>query len=419
MPRQAPELSEVSIRRLAHKTGKNGKPIKVAHAVGGVSGLYLQCFPPSGNNKRGSRQWILRATVGTKRREIGIGSYPSVPTKKARELAREARDKIKNGIDPIAEKAEAKAKLKALQSKDIRFEQYAKDVYIPLKSKEFKSAVSIRKLHNCGSQCYPIIGKLNFEDITVDHCLQILEPIWETKHELALQTRRFLEAVIARAMVQRLREKPNPALWVNNLKILLPDPKKVHTVKHHARIEPSELPAFWSALWNLDNPKRSRDDIYAFAVMVLTVGRKEEVARGDWQEIDLEKKVWVQPAGKYKSQKEWTVPLTPTVVKLFKAMGPKRKGRIFSSIQGEELGNQLTDLPRSLGFNAVAHGFRATFSRWAKDEQKYSVEVKDLCMKHLEQASTRAMYERDQGDTLLAVRRKMLCDYEKWVTKGE
>ena len=127
----------------------------------------------------------------------------------------------------------------------------------------------------------------------------------------------------------------------------------------------------------------------------------------------------MQPAGKYKSQKEWTVPLTPTVVKLFKAMGPKRKGRIFSSIQGEELGNQLTDLPRSLGFNAVAHGFRATFSRWAKDEQKYSVEVKDLCMKHLEQASTRAMYERDQGDTLLAVRRKMLCDYEKWVTKGE
>ena len=116
MPRQALELSEVSIRRLAHKTGKNGKPIKVAHAVGGVSGLYLQCFPPSGNNKRGSRQWILRATVGTKRREIGIGPYPSVPTKKARELAREARDKIKNGIDPIAEKAEAKAKLKALQS---------------------------------------------------------------------------------------------------------------------------------------------------------------------------------------------------------------------------------------------------------------------------------------------------------------
>ena len=35
MPRQAPELSEVSIRRLAHKIGKNGKAIKVAHAVEG------------------------------------------------------------------------------------------------------------------------------------------------------------------------------------------------------------------------------------------------------------------------------------------------------------------------------------------------------------------------------------------------
>ena len=109
MPKQAPELSEVSIRRLTHKNDVNGNPVKAAHAVGGVSGLYLQCFPPSGSNKRGSRQWILRATVGTRRREIGIGSYPSLPTKKARERAREAREKIKSGIDPVVEKAEAKS----------------------------------------------------------------------------------------------------------------------------------------------------------------------------------------------------------------------------------------------------------------------------------------------------------------------
>ena len=75
MPKQAPELSEVSIRRLTHKNDVNGNPVKAAHAVGGVSGLYLQCFPPSGSNERGSRQWILRATVGTRRREIGIGSH--------------------------------------------------------------------------------------------------------------------------------------------------------------------------------------------------------------------------------------------------------------------------------------------------------------------------------------------------------
>ena len=191
-------------------------------------------------------------------------TYPSLPTKKARERAREAREKIKSGIDPVVEKAEAKAALKVLQSKDVSFEQFAKEVYIPLKSKGFKSAVSIRKLHNCGSQCYPIIGNLNFEDITVDHCLKILEPIWETKHELAAQTRRFLEAVIATARVKHLREKPNPALWPINLKMLLPDPKEVHTVQHHARIEPNELPAFWSALWELNKPKRSRDDILRF-----------------------------------------------------------------------------------------------------------------------------------------------------------
>ena len=36
MQRQAPELSEVSVRRLKHKNDVNERPVKAAHAVGGV-----------------------------------------------------------------------------------------------------------------------------------------------------------------------------------------------------------------------------------------------------------------------------------------------------------------------------------------------------------------------------------------------
>mgnify|MGYP004354521309 CR=1 FL=1 len=36
MQRQAPELSEVSVRRLTHKNDVTENPVKAAHAVGGV-----------------------------------------------------------------------------------------------------------------------------------------------------------------------------------------------------------------------------------------------------------------------------------------------------------------------------------------------------------------------------------------------
>ena len=54
----------------------------------------------------------------------------AVPTKKARELAREAREKIKNGIDPIAEKAEAKAKETAASGTESNAAKCEKDAKV-------------------------------------------------------------------------------------------------------------------------------------------------------------------------------------------------------------------------------------------------------------------------------------------------
>ena len=86
------------------------------HAVGGVSGLYLQCLPPKGSEKVGARQWIYRATVGDKVRNIGLGNYPSVPTKSARKAARELQEDIKSGLGPVSEKKAQIAQLHAFNT---------------------------------------------------------------------------------------------------------------------------------------------------------------------------------------------------------------------------------------------------------------------------------------------------------------
>ena len=52
-------------------------------AVGGVPGLYLQV------TRKGGKTWVLRATVGAMRRDIGLGGFPAVTLSQAREKARE------------------------------------------------------------------------------------------------------------------------------------------------------------------------------------------------------------------------------------------------------------------------------------------------------------------------------------------
>src|SRR5690625_7632453 len=104
------ELSAVEVRRLASPG---------LHRVGGVTGLYLRVSPSGG------KSWILRATVGSRRRDIGLGGYPTVTLAAARESAREARELIRQGIDPVEQRAEARRALIEAQSKDRTFYQCA------------------------------------------------------------------------------------------------------------------------------------------------------------------------------------------------------------------------------------------------------------------------------------------------------
>ena len=46
-----------------------------------------------------SKNWLFRFTINGNTREIGLGTYPSISLKKARELANECRVDVANDID--------------------------------------------------------------------------------------------------------------------------------------------------------------------------------------------------------------------------------------------------------------------------------------------------------------------------------
>ena len=55
-------------------------------------------------HKNGRKSWVQRITVDSRRRDIGLGGYPTVSLAQARKRASDNREAIGNGRDPVADK---------------------------------------------------------------------------------------------------------------------------------------------------------------------------------------------------------------------------------------------------------------------------------------------------------------------------
>ena len=241
MPKRVKELSDISIKRLRHTVAtseKNpklaGKPYKAMHAVGGVSGLYLQCFPPQGSEKIGAKKLVISSDYRKKVRSIGLGRDPDVPTKNAREAARQLQVSIRSGIDPLSKKKTVIAQLKAKQAQEITFEEFARSSYIPKEAKEYKSTTQDRRLNqHLRDYVFPHIGNMFLEDIERINIVNLIKPIWETKNPTAKRVRNHVHWIVQRAIAEGLRTKANPAVWKDDLELSFPKASKVHKIKHH------------------------------------------------------------------------------------------------------------------------------------------------------------------------------------------
>ena len=119
MPKKARELSALAVSKF--KT--DGR-----YAVGGVDGLHLRVLGAS-------RAWVLRIAVGSRigrdgnaavhRRDVGLGSYPEVSLAEARDRARELRRQVREGVDPVLKRREAKVETALEAAKAKTFEECA------------------------------------------------------------------------------------------------------------------------------------------------------------------------------------------------------------------------------------------------------------------------------------------------------
>jgi integrase len=383
-----------------------------------VAGLALQI------TESDSQSWLFRYRHKGRRREAGLGPYPDVPLFKAREYAREARDLLRQGMDPIEKRRAAKRRLLTFRE---AVERYAAE-----KTVEFHSDVHRKQWRaSLERHVVPALGGMLVADVTLQDMLQVLQPLWITKTETASKLRQRIERVLDFATVSGHRSGDNPARWRGNLDMLLPSPTRLTGGRNYSALELDDAPRWFAAL-------RARVGMSARALefQALTAARTGAVRFATWEETDLNRGLWTIQPGREASKippsgRPHRVPLTPAMLSLLDGL-PRAYGSplVFWAHRGGPLSDAaLGEVMRKIhaadlraeergfldvrsGQAAVPHGLRSTFRTWVAERTSFDGDMAEIALAH--KVGTKVQQAYDRSDQV-EKRRGMMASWGRFL----
>jgi integrase len=409
MPRLVERLSQKKIHRLVKET----RPKR--HADG--NGLYLQTPELS---------WVSLFRFQKKRHEMGLGPMHQVSLEEARARNADIRRLLAEGTNPLFQRAARRAKAAASRTFKEAAAAYIECTAAERKNPKHNDQWVMTLLGETGKpdgQGQPIKSQLNYcraihdvsvRDITHDMVLDVLRPIWETKHETATRLRGRIERVLGWAVAQGMAGSIdpntylNPARWNGPLKHAL-TLKSEDETKHHAALHYGEAPAFYAHL-----TEREGLAACAFRFNMLTATRtgdlfgsnREERPPMNWAHVDLETKVWTIP--KTKNGAEHRVPLSDVAVDLLKQIRSDYLidpgGIVFvGEAPNTALSNgamlrvrdRMVETSLIKPGTVTPHGMsRSTFKSWASEETNFERDVVEACLSHTISDELESAYRR-------------------------
>ena len=136
-----------------------------------------------------------------------------------------------------------------------------------------------------------------------------------------------------------------------------------------------------------------------------------EVLGARWEEVDLDARVWTIPSKRMKAGRPHRVPLCERACEILisATLDPSAAtGFIFPGAKaGKPLSNMaLLQLVKGLSPNGfVPHGFRSSFSGWARDRTGYARDIVEMSLAHAIKDKTEAAYRARAYYQQLAERR--------------
>jgi len=365
------------------------------HADG--EGLYLVV------DSSGAKRWVFLFRRDGKLKEMGLGSLSGVPLAKAREKARDAREAVADGLNPI----EVRKAARAVPT----FGAMADELIATLSSQWRNDKHIAGWKMTLTTHAAPIRDK-RVNEITTDDVIAVLKPLAVDRPETASRLRGRIERVLDAAKAKGFRSGENPARWRGHLDHLMAKRQKLSR-GHHAALPFADLPAFVERL-------QARDAMAALALefLILTAARTGEVIGARWSEIDLEAKVWTVPAQRMKAGRVHRVPLSERAVAILEKAKESRTNDYVFPGPGKDRPlstNALRALLIRLGVDVTAHGFRSSFRDWAGEVSTFPREVAEAALADTVGDATERAYRR--GDAL-EKRRRLMNAWAAFLARG-
>jgi integrase len=250
-----------------------------------------------------------------------LGSYGALTLEQARHNARHWLEMLRRGVDPKEEREKKRAA--ELRRRRNTFAAVAEDFIRDKLSGERRGKDAERDIR---SEFLPRWGRLPVTEISESHVREIIKTVKDRgarymAHNLLVTARRLFSWAIDQR-TYGLERSPCERL----------KPKSLIGEKRPRQrtLSDAEFKAFWRATESIGYPFGP-----LYRLLAVTGQRKSEVADAGWREFDLDKKLWVIPAERMKSDAPHLVPLSDDAIEILKSLPSFANGDyLFSSTFG-------------------------------------------------------------------------------------
>ena len=338
-----------------------------------------------------SKSWIQQINVIGKRTNVGLGPFPLVTLREAREAAFDNARRARRGEDVRTRNLGGTGNGAGMTFADAWQAQYEHKLPTWRHDRVAQQWRSRYKHH----MKEPLGDKL-VDAITQEDIVAALEPKWRETPTVSInvfsEIFQTLERCVAKKQLSRL---PTTREVV---KVILGDQQKSET-EHWAAVPHAEIPSAVEMMMDSDAHPTHK---LALLFTILTASRQIETRRAEWSMFDLSRHVWTQSGDFMKSGKKHSIPLTAPMLKILAIVGDADSGGfVFNGFNGTEVpADDMLDIVKACGLvdiegrSATMHGFRSSFGDWAVSKG-HSEDLVDVCLAHTVRSKVRRAYIRD------------------------
>lgn len=335
--------------------------------------------------KDGGAQWMLRVNVHGRRREMGLGGFPSLGLADARKLSERWRSMAAAGRDPIKERA---AEERAARREDITLSIITHDAFESRKAELKGDGKAGRWLTPLTLHVLPKLGKVPVTDLDQRDIRDTLAPIWHTKADTARKAMNRLSIVLRHAAALGLDVDLQAT---EKAKALLGRTR--HVPKNIPAMAWADVPDFYASL---EEPTLTH---LALRLLMLNPGVRSKPLRYLRLE-QIEGDVWTVPEGDMKGQKgkatAYRVPLCQEAKRIIELARPhSRNGYLFPNTRGGVISDAtMSRHMERRGLEARPHGFRTSLRTWLAETTDAPHEVAEAMLAHAADSGVVRAYRR-------------------------